>query len=153
MTENLGPYKNADQYAALPYRKTIFGGLQILLITSRGSRQWIIPKGKPIPGLSPPEAAAREAYEEAGIIGDISDTPVGNFAYVKDRGLPGQCLIPCVEVFPMNVTQQLTLWPEMGQRQVLWFDAEYAAGLVEIPVLRDIILRFAADDSATRSPT
>lgn len=147
MTSHSPPLGTQEiQYAALPYRQAANGILQTLLITSRGSGQWIIPKGKIIPGLSPSESASREAYEEAGIIGEINDTPIGSFAYVKDQGLPGERLIPSVEVFPMQVTQQLTLWPEMGQRQVLWFDAEYAATLVEIPDLRGIILRFAADD-------
>ncbi|ESQ79421.1 hypothetical protein AEYBE204_10465 [Asticcacaulis sp. YBE204] len=116
--------------------------MEILLITSRGSGRWIIPKGKPIPDLAPHEAAGREAYEEAGLLGRVAPTSLGRFAYIKDQAQSRERFIPAVEVFPMEVTGQLTLWPEMGQRRVLWFDPEDAIAHIELEPLREIVRRF-----------
>lgn len=73
------------QVGALPYRLSASDEPELLLVTSRGTRQWIIPKGWPMDGLSDSAAAAREAYEEAGILGEIGDTPIGAFTYEKAR--------------------------------------------------------------------
>ncbi|MFT3997564.1 MAG: NUDIX hydrolase [Asticcacaulis sp.] len=129
------------QCAALPYRRGTDGELSLCLITSRGSGQWIIPKGKPIEGLTASETAAREAFEEAGLIGVMESEPVGQFSYIKDQGRRGEQFVPTVEVYLMEVTQQLTLWPEMGQRQMLWFDLDTAISVIEIPQLKDIVRR------------
>ena len=59
------------QYAALPYRRRADGGIEVLLITSRETRRWIIPKGWPAPGLTPHDSAINEAMEERGAIGRI----------------------------------------------------------------------------------
>lgn len=131
------------QYAALPFRQDRQGNVEFLLITSRGSGQWIVPKGKPVPDLTPAETAALEAFEEAGIRGDVAAEAIGRFAYIKDQGHPNEQLIPAVEVFPMRVTQQLTLWPEMGQRSMVWLPPEQACHAIEIVELRDIVRRFA----------
>lgn len=133
----------ATQFGALPFRETRGGEVEFLLITSRGSGQWIIPKGKPIPDLTPQETAAREAFEEAGILGEVDQHPIGRFAYVKDQGQPTAQFIPAVEVFAMRVTQQLTLWPEMGQRSMVWLTPEQAMHAIEIESLRKIVRRFA----------
>ncbi|HPU15489.1 MAG TPA: DUF47 domain-containing protein, partial [Polymorphobacter sp.] len=58
-----------DQIAALPYRRDADGDMRLLLITSRETRRWVLPKGNPIDGLDPHLAAAAEAYEEAGVTG------------------------------------------------------------------------------------
>ncbi len=71
------------QYAALPYRITKPGVLEFMLITSRGTGRWIIPKGWPMKGRKPPKAAAREAFEEAGLRGEIGGKAVGSFTYEK----------------------------------------------------------------------
>lgn len=137
------PTPPATQFGALPFRETRGGEGEFLLITSRGSGQWIIPKGKPIPDLTPQETAAREAFEEAGILGEVDPHPIGRFAYVKDQGQPTAQFIPAVEVFAMRVTQQLTLWPEMGQRSMVWLTPEQALHAIEIEALRRIVRRFA----------
>ncbi|ESQ78749.1 NUDIX hydrolase [Asticcacaulis sp. YBE204] len=134
----------ANQYAALPYRLTADGNLEFLLITSRGSGQWIIPKGKPIAGMTSAETAAREAFEEAGVQGDIGDAPIGRFAYVKDQGQITERFVPGVEVYPLKVTGTLTLWPEFGQRQILWCDTLTALGKIDLEALRTIVRQFAA---------
>ncbi|BBF79544.1 NUDIX hydrolase [Asticcacaulis excentricus] len=137
------PPSPATQFGALPFRETRNGEVEFLLITSRGSGQWIIPKGKPIPDLTPAETAAREAFEEAGILGEVDPHPIGRFAYMKDQGQPNAQFIPAVEVFAMRVTQQLTLWPEMGQRSMVWLTPEQALHAIEIESLRKIVRRFA----------
>ncbi|OYY79758.1 MAG: hypothetical protein B7Y61_17325, partial [Rhizobiales bacterium 35-66-30] len=71
------------QYAALPYRQRQDGEVQIRLITSRETRRWVMPKGWPIKGLTPPQTAAREAYEEAGLIGAMSPAAAGIYSYEK----------------------------------------------------------------------
>ena len=71
----------SQQYAALPWRNA--QGFEILLITSRETRRWVIPKGWPMPGNSPAESAAQEAYEEAGIRGKIAVQAIGHYGYRK----------------------------------------------------------------------
>ncbi len=71
------------QYGALPYRFTPDAALEVLLVTTRQTRRWIIPKGWPIKGLRPPKSAAREAFEEAGVHGKIGAKPLGAFTYDK----------------------------------------------------------------------
>jgi 8-oxo-dGTP pyrophosphatase MutT (NUDIX family) len=70
------------QYGALPYRE-IKSGVQILLVTSRGTRRWIIPKGWPQRGMPAHRAAALEAFEEAGVVGKVSKKTVGSYWYDK----------------------------------------------------------------------
>src|ERR1700754_3917375 len=91
------------QFGALPYRFASGGGLQILLITSRTTRRWIIPKGWAIKGSKPWESAAREAYEEAGLRGTVARRPFGSYLYVKTFE-DGAEALPCeVRVFPLLV--------------------------------------------------
>src|SRR3569623_26252 len=71
----------AEQFAALPWRRMPDGSVKVLLITSRGSRRWVIPKGWPMPDRSPAQAAAQEAYEEAGVVGTPADKALGAYAY------------------------------------------------------------------------
>ncbi len=130
-----------QQYAALPVRVDAEGHVQVLLLTSRGTRRWIIPKGWPMAKLSPAAAAAREAYEEAGITGTIRDeAPIGRYRYVKwiDRGRKTEIE---VEVFLLHVTRQLDRWPEQAERGTRWCDPEEAAGMVEEPELAALLRR------------
>jgi 8-oxo-dGTP pyrophosphatase MutT (NUDIX family) len=128
------------QYGALPYRVT--DGLKVLLITSRESRRWVIPKGWPMKSKSPHAAAAREAIEEAGVVGRIEKKPLGSYGYEK-RMKTGQT-IPCrVDVFPLKVSAQKRTWPEKDQRAHQWFDWEEAAQAVEEPELAELIRRLA----------
>lgn len=128
------------QYAVLPYQMR---GRQpwVLLISSRRTRRWIIPKGWPIEGLKPHQAAATEAEEEAGVIGDIAEQPLGSYRYLKDVK-DGQTLAVQVLVFPMLVEGQVTAFKEEGQRVATWFRYRHAAGLVAEPSLRRLILDF-----------
>lgn len=128
------------QYAALPYRITP-EGIEILLITSRRTRRWIVPKGWPIEGLEPSASAAREAYEEAGITGEVSDEPVGFFHYFKE--LRHGVQVPCkVDVFALRVTRQRRSWPEKDAREARWLPLAQAAHAVQEPELRKLILKF-----------
>jgi 8-oxo-dGTP pyrophosphatase MutT (NUDIX family) len=128
------------QYAALPFRED--DGLQILLITSRETRRWVLPKGWPMKGKKPHAAAAREALEEAGLVGKVDQSAIGEYNYVKrlKNGAPLECL---VEVFPLAVTGQRTHWREQGQRTAHWFSPDEAAERVDEPELRTLIRAFA----------
>src|ERR1700733_14836288 len=77
------------QYGALPYRFTQMAALEILIVTTRQSRRWIVPKGWPIKRLTPSKSAAREAFEEAGVRGKIGARPIGHFRYRKRQMEPG----------------------------------------------------------------
>jgi 8-oxo-dGTP pyrophosphatase MutT (NUDIX family) len=129
------------QFAALPYRRTA-GQLEILLITSRETRRWVIPKGWPMKGRKPHEAAAREAYEEAGLVGRIAKQSVGAFRYPKLLK-NGTTLICKVDVFPMEVTRQRNRWPERKERTLQWFSPQEAAAAVQEDKLRTLILKFS----------
>ena len=82
------------QYGALPYRFTHDAALEILLLTTRRSKRWIIPKGWPIKGLRPAKSAAREALEEAGVRGRVGAKSIGLFAYdqiLDENGIQVSC--------------------------------------------------------------
>jgi 8-oxo-dGTP pyrophosphatase MutT (NUDIX family) len=101
----------------------------------------MIPKGWPIPGLAPHESAAREAFEEAGLVGYADPKSVGSFRYNKRLGAGRQ--VRCtVEVFPLHVDHQRPHWLERGERETRWLSAKKAAGLVSEPDLKDILLSF-----------
>ena len=128
------------QYAALPIRVANRGELEVLLITSRRTRRWVIPKGWPIPGMDGPGTAAIEAFEEAGIKGELIPRPLGSYRYGKHMGLSGDH-VPCeVTVFPMRVVTQMEDWPERAERQIQWFGRAQAACLVEEEELAILIL-------------
>lgn len=130
--------RTATQFAALPCRMIAAGQREVMLLTSRGSGRWIIPKGWPIKGLMPPEVAAREAYEEAGLRGRVeSAQPLGMFNYAK------QSLLFDVHVFLMWVDEQVEDWPEKSQRQTRWFGVREAACLVREDGLSELILRLS----------
>jgi 8-oxo-dGTP pyrophosphatase MutT (NUDIX family) len=130
------------QYAALPYRLHA-GQLQIMLITSRRTRRWIIPKGWPMHGLKPQEAAAQEAAEEAGIVGQIADAPIGSYRYIKQlKGEYAQAVQ--VIVFPLRVEDHAEAFKEQGQRIFAWFSYQEAASKIAEPSLRRLIRDFGA---------
>lgn len=133
------------QYAALPFR--VRPALQIMLVSSRETRRWILPKGWPIKGMKPHQVAEVEALEEAGLIGKIGKQAIGAYHYVK-RMPNGAGLVCEVDVFPMRVEKQRKNWPEREQRTTGWFDAHEAAALVDEPELRDLILGFAEPSAA-----
>ena len=136
------------QYAALPWRP--YGqGLQILLITSRRTHRWIIPKGWPMARCRPAVTAAREAAEEAGVSGEMGKRAIGHFRYQKllREGVE----MPCrVEVFPLKVTHEKSNWDEEDARQRRWFSVRDAADAVMEPQLKLVIRRFGAQMAAEK---
>jgi 8-oxo-dGTP pyrophosphatase MutT (NUDIX family) len=129
------------QYAALAWRRPGGGPVEILLITSRETRRWVIPKGWPIKGLKPHQAAAREAWEEAGVEGRASARKIGSFDY--DKRLSGGQLQPVrVEVYPLQVLQEHDDWPEAQQRERRWTPAAEAGSLVDEPGLAQLLSTF-----------
>jgi len=133
------------QYAALPYRTR--DGLELLLITSRETGRWVLPKGWPIKGKKAHSAAAREALEEAGLKGKVGKRAVGAYSYSK-RLSNGAVLACTVEVYPLAVQRQVKQWPEKGQRRVEWFSPRDAADRVDEPELAYLIEDFAANWAA-----
>jgi 8-oxo-dGTP pyrophosphatase MutT (NUDIX family) len=129
--------------AALPWRAGK-NGLEILLISSRETKRWVIPKGWPMLGRKPHVAAAREALEEAGVIGKTLKTSVGSFHYVKNLR-NGDAILCRVEVFAMQVERQRKSWLERDQRITRWFPADEAASLVREPELSTLIRDFKTE--------
>lgn len=135
------------QIAALPLRRTAAGTLEIVLITSRETGRWVIPKGWPMKGLKDHKAAGREAFEEAGLLGRMRKDEAGRYRYWK-RGAKAFELCE-VTVYPMAVEGQAPDWPEKGQRQIQWFGAPDAAMLVDEPGLRVLIEGYERMDGET----
>ena len=133
--EGQGPA--APQVAALCWRMHK-GVVQVVLITSRETGRWVIPKGWPIAGLKPCAAAAREAWEEAGVLGRVSDKPLGEYMYdkVKSPILATRC---AVAVFPLRVEALKRRFPEASERLRRWFSATQAAELVAEPELARLL--------------
>jgi 8-oxo-dGTP pyrophosphatase MutT (NUDIX family) len=116
------------------------GSLQVLLVTTRNTRRWIVPKGWPIPNHAPPECAAREAFEEAGVEGTVGAEPLGAFTYEKLLK-SGETVTCSVEVFPLAVARQRRAWPEKRARQTDWCSIEEALSRIAEPELRSIIAK------------
>lgn len=135
------------QFGALPYRKRE-DGLEVLLISSRETRRWILPKGWPMKGIKPHDAAAREAMEEAGLLGNIAKLPIGSFSYPKK--LKNGAALKCeVTVYPMKVDRELKRWPEATERTRRWFSINDAIDAVEETDLRELLIQFAKQKSQT----
>jgi 8-oxo-dGTP pyrophosphatase MutT (NUDIX family) len=140
------------QCAALCYRfRKKSATPEILLITSRDTGRWVIPKGWPMEGKMCHEAAAREAYEEAGVKGEAGAERIGFYMYDKgmDHGLKVQCM---VQVYPLVVLEMLKTFPEKGSRKMEWVTFTEAAGRVAEPMLKDLILSFEQRLLATMHP-
>lgn len=131
------------QVAALPWRES-GRGVEIMLITSRDTGRWIVPKGWPEPPETLSQSAAREASEEAGLTGVITEHPAGRYFYDKVRG-SGACWRCEVPVFPLRVEHEAKKWPEKKQRTRRWFSPDEAADLVNEPDLGELIRRFGRD--------
>lgn len=132
------------QAAALPWRRTETG-IHILLITSRETGRWVLPKGWPKAGELLCDTAAREAGEEAGITGRVSGEEVGRFHYAKTRS--GGAPVPCeVLVYPMEIDRVANHWKEEGQRNRLWVSPAAAAGMVHEPDLSALLAGFGDEE-------
>jgi 8-oxo-dGTP pyrophosphatase MutT (NUDIX family) len=135
--------KPQRQYAALPFRWRPDGTIEIMLITSRDTGRWLIPKGWPVPGLSPQDSAAREAREEGGLVGRVGERAIGLYHY--DKRLSDGSAVPCaVEVFALEVERQMRSWPERAERRTQWFALADAAEAVVEPELRALIADLVA---------
>ncbi len=120
----------AQQIAALPVHWDKTGKLRVLMVTSRDTGRWIMPKGWLMDGKKPWQAAKIEALEEAGATGWISDQPIGTYRYKKrlDNGRK----VPCeVTVYPMMVEKLKRRWKERKERKRHWFSLKKAARLVD----------------------
>jgi 8-oxo-dGTP pyrophosphatase MutT (NUDIX family) len=130
-----------QQFAALPWRVSRENGVEVLLVTSRDTKRWVIPKGWPMKGRKPHIVAAIEAQQEAGLNGKVEKEKLGDFSYRKR--LEGGGAVDClVEVYPLRVVRQRQKWPEKGQRITYWFSYATAAQQVDEPELSAIILAF-----------
>ncbi|WFU11157.1 NUDIX hydrolase [Rhizobium sp. CB3090] len=131
-----------QQYAALCYRaRKKTAELEVLLLTSRDTGRWVIPKGWPMPGKLSHEVAAREAFEEAGVRGTVETEPLGAFNY--DKVLKDGIQVPCrVQVYALDVSDLAKNFKEKGERTVEWVSCNEAIKRVREPELRNIILAF-----------
>jgi 8-oxo-dGTP pyrophosphatase MutT (NUDIX family) len=127
------------QYGALPWR--IADELEVMLLTSRDTRRWVIPKGWPMKGRKANATAALEAFQEGGLLGSIGKKSVGFYHYRK-RLKNGAVLMCQVEVFPLHVLRQRKKWPEKGQRVTQWLPYMEAAEEVAEEELKELILAF-----------
>lgn len=126
------------QTGALPWRLAGNKGIEVLLVTSRRSGRWTIPKGWPMPGKTLAEAAAQEAFEEAGVKGTVDPNPIGYVRHVKQKLVTGDLEVNIV-VHPMWVDREFPKWPELGQRKRRWFTPKDAAKRVESSQLSELI--------------
>jgi 8-oxo-dGTP pyrophosphatase MutT (NUDIX family) len=130
------------QVAALPWRKTDTG-VEIMLITSRDTGRWVLPKGWPEGEERFCDAAAREAGEEAGLSGAVSGREAGRYFYAKAMSSGGN--VPCeVVVYPLEVDTIADKWKEKRQRTRKWVAPSEAARMVNEPDLSRLIAAFAA---------
>lgn len=125
------------QVAALPMRVSDDGRLEVLLLTSRSTGRFVLPKGWPEKGLKDHKAAAREASEEAGVAGKLGTEPIGSFQYWKRLD---NAFVPIqVRVYPLVVETVLEMWKEMDQRSRAWLTPNDAAVLVDEPELVSLL--------------
>lgn len=126
------------QVAALCWRRVPVP--EVLLVTTLRTRRWILPKGWPQNGLTLAQSAAAEAHEEAGVLGEIWPTPLGEYHYLKEKNGVGH---PCrVQVFPMLVTKTDRVFAEKGARKRLWVPFEEASRRVAELELRKMLMAF-----------
>ena len=131
----MGTEPKAVQTAALCTRSS---DDKVLLLTSRDTGRWVLPKGWPMPGMSLADAALREAWEEAGVTGHVTQEPIGTFSYMKrlDAGfsIPVTVFVHDVRVFEMAKS-----FPESGQRTLRWACPVEASELVDEPSLAALL--------------
>lgn len=136
MTDDTIEYEQRDVYeqsAVIPWKR-IDGKLLVCMVTSRSGKRWIVPKGLIEPDMTPGESAAQEAWEEAGLRGEVSDEPVGHYSYKK---WGGTCE---VDVYLMRVKSEAETWLE-NEREKEWFSVSNAAKNAREKDLRKLIER------------
>lgn len=108
-----------QQYGALPWRVGRHGEVEVMLITTRQTGRWILPRGWPVKGKTPAQTATQEAFEEAGVVGGVDPSPIGKYHYVKT--LPDGSSNDCVvTLFSLQVRGTLVQWPEQSERKRRW---------------------------------
>tara|TARA_Y100000746_G_scaffold145165_1_gene124141 strand:- start:1118 stop:1582 length:465 start_codon:yes stop_codon:yes gene_type:complete len=132
--------KNNSQVAALCFKLSDNKKIEILLITSRRSKRWVLPKGWPIKGLKAHKAAEQEAFEEAGAVGNIFDFCVGKYSYRKE--LDNKYITCEVSVYPLSVIELLENYKERKQRSRKWVPLKVALENVFEPELKQILRNF-----------
>ncbi|WP_254446446.1 NUDIX hydrolase [Ruegeria sp. HKCCD8929] len=140
MHKGIGKAPPLIQYGALCYRIDDRKP-QILLVTSRGTGRWVVPKGWPMEQLGGAGTAAREAWEEAGVVGTFQPRCLGQFVYTKMRASKGDVPI-MVQVYPVLVRRLAREFPESGQRRRKWFSPNKASMRVDEPELSRILRSF-----------
>jgi 8-oxo-dGTP pyrophosphatase MutT (NUDIX family) len=130
------------QIAALVWRHSETGETEVLIITTRRSGRWSVPKGWPIEGMTSPEAAAQEAWEEAGVRGDIEREPLGAFTYEKSKSGDGPAMRMTADIFALRLSTFADEYPEAGQRKRAWRTPAEAAEIVQGPELKTILRSF-----------
>ncbi|MCL3882206.1 NUDIX hydrolase [Marivita sp. GX14005] len=130
--------KTGKQIAALPMRWTKDGKFQVLMVTSRDTGRWIMPKGWTMDGKKPWTAAEIEALEEAGAVGHIGRETIGKYTYDKKLG-DGSAIKCKVDVYPMVVERLKRDWKERDERTRKWFSAKAAARKVSEPELAELL--------------
>lgn len=138
--EGTGKRDVRTQFAALCYKRTS-KGTKVLIVSSRDTGRWIIPKGWPMDGKTPQQCAAMEAWEEAGARGPVSESCIGIYSYVKELDT-GVHLPIVVAVFSLRVNELLDDYPEARERQRKWVSARKAARLVDEADLSQLLIRF-----------
>lgn len=139
----------ARQVAALCYRT--FPRLEILLVTSRETRRWVTPKGWPMAERTDAQAAAQEAFEEAGVEGVVATQPLGYFGY--DKTLKNGGAKPVLAaLYPLQVEVEHADWPERKQRARVWFTIAEAADAVREDELADLIRLFGLRHEQSVTP-
>lgn len=134
-----------SQFGALCYR-IVSDKVQICLITSRGTGRWVIPKGWPMHKKTPADAAAVEAWEEAGLTGVVHDQCLGAYSYVKPLSKSPTPVVTMV--YPLHVKAVHSDWPEKSERRRKWFSRKKAAAKVDERELRAILLNFDPRNSS-----
>ncbi|RUO99214.1 NUDIX hydrolase [Hyphomicrobium sp.] len=131
------------QVGALPIDIASNGEAYVLLVTSRETKRWVIPKGWPSRKMSDSKAAAREAEQEAGVLGKIERKPIGRYTYRKV--LPAGSRMIEVDVYPLWVRKELKKWSEQSERTRIWATFDQAAKLVREPSLQRLFSKIADD--------
>jgi 8-oxo-dGTP pyrophosphatase MutT (NUDIX family) len=141
------PIEDGDsfqQFGALPWRRNKRGDIRVLLVTSRERGRWLFPKGWLDDGRTPAESAATEAFEEAGVIGDIDDRNIGSYSYAKI--LRDQSTVDCiVTMFALRVRGTLLQWRERGERKRQWCNLSEAIGMVSDEGLSQLLREVEAN--------
>ena len=139
------------QAGVIAYR-ILDGKVQVLLMTSRNTGRWIIPKGNVTGRSKPLKVAEKEAYEEAGVRGAItSSIPFGLYSYSKKLA-SGEARAATVEVYLLRMNEQLKKWPEQDERKLSWVSTKEAIGLVEEPGVVPLLQRLTEFEDTLANP-